>query len=104
MTRGNGPHVFELGEQGDLLPRDAPSPDPPSAISSPRAPTSRAKAAGTAAPLRTRDVLRDLRARLRVVEREIRARKRLERERDQIHRLLDAARKRADVRQLRATG
>lgn len=65
------------------------------------------KAATAPPPTSLAAVKRELRARLRVVEAEIRARKALERERDQIRRLLAATNSRkttAAVRQIRAAG
>ncbi len=54
---------------------------------------------------KARDMVRDIKARLRVVNAEIRARKTLERERDQLQRLLTAAKtKPATVRAIRSTG
>lgn len=56
-------------------------------------------------PLSTADVLRQLKARLRVVEREIKTRKSLERERGQIQRLITAAKnERTNLRAIRAAG
>lgn len=64
-----------------------------------------AKAPAEPKPLSTADVLRQLKARLRVVEREIKTRKTLEAERDQIQRLITAAKnERSNLRAIRATG
>lgn len=62
--------------------------------------------AGYAKPRTLREVRAELRARLRAVNAEIRARKGLEAERDQIKRLLSAARKpkTPTVRAIRAAG
>lgn len=110
---GNGDvasHCFQLG--GD--PRDAK----PAAVAEQRqtvVTTASARQVTPAAtkptvqsadtPLSTAQILKQLRQRLRVVEREIKARKALEKERQQIQRLIQAALTETDnVRRLRSAG
>lgn len=73
----------------------------------PRAPTTSVAVSSTkqVTALNARDMVRNIRARLRDVEREIRARKSLEQERDQLKRLLVAVKQKpAPVRTIRAAG
>lgn len=87
-------HVFEFGEQ--FAPR--PQVEEPAA-SSAAAPIETFTAAVNAKPalppalqpMTTAQLIRDLKHRLRFVEREIKARKALEKEREQIRRLIQAA-------------
>lgn len=99
------PHVFEFGEQFDAWP---------SHDDTPAANVDSDEDAADAAPIAknkpSRDTLsmtqlmRDLKARLRYVEREIKARKTLEKEREQIRRLLKAAKQeKATVHALKRT-
>lgn len=77
---------------------------PPPARSQPQ-PGHRAPPGFESKPVSTADVMRQLKARLRVVEREIKARALLEAERDQIKRLIAAAKnERTNLRAIRATG
>lgn len=82
------PHVFEFGEQfaplADVKSEAAEEPAPVN--SKPAKPV-------VLQPMSTTQLLRDLKQRLRFVEREIKARKMLEKERDQIRRLIQAAKK-----------
>ena len=86
------PHIFEFGEQFAPPVQSAAEPvvlvatDPSPALtnSKPSAPTA-------LQPMSTQQLVRDLKTRLRYVENEIKARKRLEKERDQIRRLIKAA-------------
>lgn len=88
-------HVFEFGDQ--FAPR--PQVEEPAAASAAAAPIETLTAAVNAKPalpsalqpMTTAQLIRDLKNRLRVVEREIKARKTLEKERDQIRRLIQAA-------------
>jgi hypothetical protein len=107
-------HVFQIGDMAAAAPGVAdPEPSPPPAS----APQKRAAqavrppaqpAAPAAAPsqqLSTRQIVAQLKARLRVVEREIKTRRALEKERDQIKRLIAAALTEHDnVRRLRSAG
>lgn len=103
-------HCFQIGDQSSppapARPRASPLPTPAVALP----PTIAASVEPTAkkAPARsltTRQLLAELRARLRVVEREIKARKTLEKERDQIQRLIAAANNELDnLRRIRAAG
>ena len=79
---------------------------PPRVMAATPAPAVTHKSAPTTdAPLNTATVLRQLKARLRVVEREIKTRKTLEAEREQIQRLIAAAKnERSNLRAIRATG
>lgn len=81
-------HVFEFGDQ--FAPR--PEVEEPVVLAA-AAPieSANAKPASTLQPMSTHQIVRDLKTRLRYVEREIKARAQLERERDQIRRLLKAA-------------
>lgn len=64
-----------------------------------------AKATESSAPLSAKELLVSLRARLRDVKAEIRKRRSLERERDQLERLIRAAKEeKTNVRRLRAAG
>jgi len=87
------PHVFEFGEQ--FAPRPQAGEPVVLATAEPLAPIPtavEAKALDFALqPMSTTQLLRDLKTRLRYVEREIKARKTLEKERDQIRRLIKAA-------------
>lgn len=68
------------------------------------APTSR-RAQKSSEPLAVGSVLKQLTDRLRVVEREIRRRSKLEQERDQLKRLISAAKiERSNLRRIRAAG
>lgn len=88
-------HDVSAAELADVMP-------PPGRDTQP-APRSKPNDIGR--PISTADVLRQLKARLRVVEREIKARKSLELERDQIKRLIAAAKnERSNLRAIRATG
>ena len=85
------PHVFEFGEQ--FAPR--PQADEPVVLAATEPVSSllaaiKEKPIGLQ-PMSTAQLLRDLKTRLRYVECEIKARKRLEKERDQIRRLIKAA-------------
>lgn len=88
------PHVFEFGEQ--FAPR--PKADEPVVLATAE-PIEQFAAAVNAKPalppalqpMSTAQLLRDLKNRLRFIEREIKARKTLEKERDQIRRLIKAA-------------
>ncbi len=115
------PHVFQLGagpvapsastpsasefdvsaaELAGAVPPPGLAPRPQRAV-----PVARATVAVGDKPVSTADVMRQLKARLRVVEREIKARKLLEAERDQIMRLIAAAKnERNNLRAIRATG
>lgn len=97
----NTQHAFEIGGMGAAVP--AP---PPAEAPSPTPSATRTAATSTGAKLLTaRQILAQLRARLREVKREIAARKQLERERDQLQRLIQAAtNERDNVRRLRAAG
>jgi len=114
------PHVFQLGA-GPVAPAahaaagefDVSSaelaavvPPPVRGQAAPRATAEPvAPAASGSKPVSTAEVMRQLKARLRVVEREIKARKLLEFERDQIMRLIAAAKnERNNLRAIRATG
>jgi hypothetical protein len=114
------PHVFQLGA-GPVAPQAATSTGfdvstaeladvvmPPQRAAQPTQAALAAPAATKqteAKPLNTAEVMRQLKARLRVVEREIKARKSLETERDQIQRLISAAKnERNNLRAIRATG
>lgn len=105
-------HCFQIGDQSSP-PAPARRQDPPQ-VAAPVAPQTTTTAApaveltakkASAQPLTTRRLLADLKARLRVVEREIKARKTLEKERDQIQRLIAAANNELDnLRRIRAAG
>lgn len=84
------PHAFEFGDQF------APRPEvqaAPAVVPEPERVTVRKNAAPkkTDQPYSAKQVLRDLKARLRYVEREIKLRQSLEAEREQIQRLIKAA-------------
>ena len=112
------PHVFQLGGGPELPTQRAASENeisaaelaavvpPPRVMAATPAPAVTHKSAPTTdAPLNTATVLRQLKARLRVVEREIKTRKTLEAEREQIQRLIAAAKnERSNLRAIRATG
>lgn len=76
----HGSNTFELGEQESVKV------EPEVVAVLPATPSN-------STPLSTKTLLADLRARLREVKKQIAERKRLERERDQIMRLLKAAKK-----------
>lgn len=88
-------HAFEFGEQ--FAPRPALEAAPVAASVAVNDASAKVVASGRASkvketqPLSAQQVIKDLKARLRHVEREIKARKALEAERDQIQRLLKAA-------------
>lgn len=96
------PHVFEFGEQFDAWPSidDAPVANADSVDAPPAAKASKP----SRDTLSMTQLMRDLKARLRYVEREIKARKTLEKEREQIRRLLKAAKQeKATVHALKRT-
>jgi hypothetical protein len=101
-------HTFEIGGMGDapLMTVTAPlAPAPvvpqPIIVSAQRP----VDEFDHAAPLSAAKMLAQMKARLRVVKREIAAAKKLERERDQLQRLIRAANTELDnVRRLRAAG
>jgi len=80
-------HVFEFGEQF------APSERAPDLVSQPAPVNAKPAKPVVLQPMSTTQLLRDLKQRLRFVEGEIKARKALEKERDQIRRLIQAAKK-----------
>lgn len=93
------PNVFEIG-QGGALPAPTPEAPPPAPT-----PSAHRAAPGPAEAVSTQTILAQLRARLAVVKREIRARRKLEVEKNQLERLIRAAREEKDnVRRLRAAG
>lgn len=110
-------HCFQIGEQGATNMK-APAPQPPPAqvqqalplqmtAEKVVAPVAAAATQPSSEPavLSTRQLMAQLRARLRVVEREIKARKTLEQERDQIRRLIGAAQQeRNNLRRIRVAG
>ena len=86
------PHVFEFGEQ--FAPRVTA--EPAASVAADPIVVASIEAAAkepnrTAQPVSMNQIVRDLKRRLRFVENEIKARKTLEKERDQIRRLLKAA-------------
>jgi flagellar motility protein MotE (MotC chaperone) len=89
------PNVFEFGEQ--FAPRATPPGEPAVlATAAPLDATSSIQAAAKQLPallqpMSATQLVRDLKRRLRYVENEIKARKTLEKERDQIRRLIKAA-------------
>ncbi len=100
-----GEHTFEFGgdDENDGFKGFAalkaaaaqPSPEPP------KPPTQKKKSSDK---LTTRQLVSQLKARLKEVDREIKIRKSLEQERAQIARLLDAAKNENNLRRLRAAG
>jgi len=86
-------HVFEFGEQFAPLPETAGEPVAVPAAAAPPSVelNSKPQVATALQPMSTQQLVRDLKRRLRYVESEIKARKHLEKERDQIRRLLKAA-------------
>lgn len=102
-------HCFQIGGMGAT-----PQPVAPPVVASVAMPTQVippqhadrvAVAAGVKPPMSTRELLAQLRARLRVVDREIKTRKAFESERGQIQRLIHAATEdRNNVRRIRAAG
>ena len=87
------PHVFEFGEQ--FAPR--PQVDEPVVLAATEplpvlsVPVNAKQLDHALQPMSAAQLLRDLKSRLRFIEREIKARKTLEKERDQIRRLIKAA-------------
>jgi hypothetical protein len=113
------PHTFQIGGGTDeVVPpawatrQHAPLPVAPVAAPMAHVATQAIQSASpdpkrspSGAVLSTKQLLADLRARLRVVEREIKVRKSLDQERDQIRRLIKAAQQERDnVRRIRAAG
>lgn len=99
-------NCFQIGGQG-AAPAEQAQPIPQSPPAQSMAPKQARAAAESSAPavLSTRQLLSQLRARLRVVEREIKTRKALEEERGQIKRLISAAlTERDNVRRIRDAG
>lgn len=101
-------HTFEIGGMAAAAPSTAltPSQEP---AEPPLAPHTKPVRAGLPAPHgkppTARQILAQLRARLREVKRELSNKKALERERDQLQRLIKAATTELDnVRRLRAAG
>lgn len=109
-TGAPDPHVFEIGGFASaVVPITEPSAhvaQPSSQLIAPAPVTPVApESTPEGKPLTTRQLLAQLRARLRVVEREIKARQSLETERGQIKRLIAAAKtERNNVRAIRAAG
>ena len=81
------PNVFEFGEQ--FAPRAIPPGEP--AVLATAAPLDAKQLPALLQPMSATQLVRDLKRRLRYVENEIKARKTLEKERDQIRRLIKAA-------------
>jgi flagellar motility protein MotE (MotC chaperone) len=91
---GGDPYAIEFGEQ--FAPRATPPGEP--AVSATAAPLDATSIQAVAKqlpallqPMSATQLVRDLKRRLRYVENEIKARKTLEKERDQIRRLIKAA-------------
>lgn len=98
QQRATSEHDISLAELGDVVAPPRPAPVTPQQSAAPQVPVA-------PAPLSTASVLKQLKARLRVVESEIKARKSLESERDQIKRLIAAANnERTSLRAIRAAG
>ena len=76
-------HAFEFGEQ--FTPRVA------EIVTAPNSPDTSKQLPVRLAPMSAAQLVRDLKQRLRYVENEIKTRKTLEKERDQIRRLIKAA-------------
>lgn len=94
------PNSFQIGDDAQAAPAFVPPVPAQSAE-----PARHAPAKSKASQLSTRQLISQLKARLRVVDREIKARKELERERAQIQRLLIAATtERDNLRRIRETG
>jgi len=110
------PHVFELGAAPttrapiptsgfDVSAEELAQVTPPPKREPAQQPTTAKPQPPSAAPITGAALVKQLRARLRVVEREIKARQSLEQERDQLQRLLAAAKKeRTNLRAIRAAG
>ena len=113
-------HCFQLGGQDDVPAAEIPKPSVEPAevrpvAGAPARPREHREAWDVvintrplttgAQTLSARELVRQLRARLKIVEREIRARKALEEERGQLQRLIAAARHESDnVRRIRSAG
>lgn len=105
-------HTFEIGGMGAAGPQDPPiqmvavATAPPNVQVAPLADPARATdLSKPESPLTARQLLTQLRSRLRDVKRELKAKGALEKERDQLQRLIRAATTELDnVRRLRAAG
>src|SRR5262249_14358775 len=100
-------HCFQIGDMAASVPRvPAPSLEVAQPPASPRSIQKTQTPSGQPdTVLTTRQLLSQLRARLRVVEREIKSRRTLEKERDQLRRLILAAEtERDNLRRIRAAG
>lgn len=98
-------HCFQMGDGTEILAADIqPLVMPPQAKTAPVA-VEKPAVRADGKPLSTKALLAQLRSRLREVEREIKLRLELEKERDQIRRLMAAAKQERDnLRRIRAAG
>lgn len=98
-------HVFEIGGMGASVAQEPPAAPEATPVLPTSKPAPTRFISAPEAPLNTRAILAQLKTRLRDVKREIARLRNLERERDQLQRLIKAANTELDnVRRLRAAG